>query len=300
MTGKIEIAGLTNAVTDIIINASYSEINKLGLKKGFHNSEADIPYQEFLRLIENKPCARVTGGSTGNVIIGAANLGARTALFGTVGDDFYGKAYIDEIKSKGIESLISIEKGESGVCYLFITPDCEKTSIAAMGVAGKYSFDLSELKKAEIFHTSGYELMTNAQRVKEAIEYSICIGAKISFDLADPCVITRQREDIEYILRKTHILFATEQEASELNAEINEICPIAVLKKGEKGSIVMHGKNKFAIPAYKVKVLGTNGAGDAYAAGFLTEYLKGSSLEKCGNAGSAYAAKMCSIKESHL
>ncbi|MBI5149047.1 adenosine kinase [Candidatus Pacearchaeota archaeon] len=299
MEKKIQIAGLTNAITDIIINVSYSELNRLGIKKGFHNSKENIPYLEFLKLIE-KPCVHATGGSTGNVIIGAANLGVTTALFGTVGDDSYGEEYIKEIESKGINSLINIEKGESGLCYLFITPDGEKTSISAMGVAGRYNFDLFQLKEAEIFHTSGYELMTNPSRVKETLEYAKTIGAKLSFDLSDPSAIIRQRENIEDILKSTHILFATEEEALELDYEISELCPIAILKKGERGSIVMQGKNKFVIPIYKVEVQGTNGAGDAYSAGFLAEYLKGSNLEACGHAGSSYAAKICSIKESHL
>ena len=72
------------------------------------------------------------------------------------------------------------------------------------------------------------------------------------------------------------------------------------MKKGKKGSIVREGDKEYKIPVYKTKVINTNGAGDAYAAGFLASYIKGLNIETCGLDGSYLASKVCSIEESHI
>lgn len=55
-----------------------------------------------------------------------------------------------------------------------------------------------------------------------------------------------------------------------------------IVKKGAKGAIGSDGKNIYDIEAIKPKALvDTVGAGDGFAAGFLTALLKGKSLEDC-------------------
>jgi 2-dehydro-3-deoxygluconokinase len=55
-----------------------------------------------------------------------------------------------------------------------------------------------------------------------------------------------------------------------------------VVKKGAKGAIGSDGKNIYDVEAIKPKALvDTVGAGDGFAAGFLTALLKGEILENC-------------------
>jgi ribokinase len=59
---------------------------------------------------------------------------------------------------------------------------------------------------------------------------------------------------------------------------------------GKKGCYVTDGKEKFLIDAYKVKVVDTTGAGDAYCAGFLYGLLMEKDLYTCGKLGNLIAS----------
>lgn len=303
----IDLAGLTNAITDILIPITEEELKIIGLRKGFYNSKSGISYADFIGVMSKKKITKHQGGSPANVIHNAASFQIRTALFGNVGNDSYGDEYIKSLEKAGIESYLnqSLEP-KSGVCYVMVTPDGEKTSIANMGIAGEYDFDLAPLKETKLFHTSGYELMTNPDRTLEAIAYAKSFGSRISFDLADPRAVKQQRQNVEKLLDSIDILFATVEEASELaKIELNSIlnalpCPIIALKLGNRGSVVKAGEQMYQLPICPVKVVNTNGAGDAYAGGFLTAYLKGSSVQDCGKFGSYVASLVVGKEESHL
>ena len=304
----VELAGLTNALTDIIAKVTDDDIKRLRLQKGYYNSQVGVTHQEFLTLLSQRESITIPGGSPMNVIHGATNLGVETALFGTVGDDKYGIEYVKFLEAAGIQSLINQIKGPSGICFVLVTPDGEKTSITSMGVAGDYNCDLSELASAKIFHTSGYELRTNPQKTLEALDYAKNIGAQISFDLADPDTVIGESVNLKELIPKIDMLFMTEAESTTLTGlspedgllEISQFCPIAILKKGKRGSTVMHRRSKYEIPIYKVEVVNTLGAGDAYTAGFLSGYIQGYPVDDWGKIGSHYAGMVCSVEGPHL
>ena len=65
-----------------------------------------------------------------------------------------------------------------------------------------------------------------------------------------------------------------------------------MVKRGEKGCYVASDEGCYEVPAYKVKVVDTTGAGDAFNAGFLYGLLKGKNLEDCARIGN-YLASLC-------
>jgi fructokinase len=95
------------------------------------------------------------------------------------------------------------------------------------------------------------------------------------------------------------ILFANEAEICSLY-QVNEFdaavelagaqVKLAVLTKSEAGSVIVQGVNRTAIEAVPVAVVDTTGAGDAYAAGFMTAYAKGESVREAGLLGARAAA----------
>jgi sugar/nucleoside kinase (ribokinase family) len=305
---KLDLIGLTNALTDITFRVTEIELGKIGIKKGGSNSLKEINQKIFLEILKQKEIKYCVAGSPGNVILNSSRLGLKTALFGSVGCDSKGKNYIKTLNENRITPFINQSIGDSGFCYILITPDGERTNIANIGVSGNFYFDFEKLKDTKFFHTSGYELITNPEKVKEAIKYTKKYGVKLSFDLADKTMVKREKSSIENLLEKIDILFATEEEARELTGEspykslelLSEICPIVALKKGRKGSIVKSRDEEHKIEPYPVKVMNTCGAGDAYASGFLFAHLKGFSLENCGTMGSYIASRVCASNEAHL
>ncbi len=302
-----DLISLTNAITDVIIEITEEEIIALGLKKGFSNIKANGSYEEFLNFISMKSQTIVAGGSPANVSRTASRLGLETAVLGTVGNDIYGDNFIKNLRELNVTSLLSVADGASGVCYIMVSPDREKTGIPVLGVSEKYNINLNNLYNVKVFHTSGYELMTNAHEVIKSIEYAKKNGASISFDLGDPRVIKSNGNESASLLDKIDILFGTDSELGALSdhtgrsiKDLSVACPIVIMKKGEKGSVVWGGGREYNIPIYKVKVVNTNGAGDSYSAGFLFGYLRNFGLEECGHMGSYIASRVCGMKEAYL
>ena len=82
-------------------------------------------------------------------------------------------------------------------------------------------------------------------------------------------------EEIEILLGETNIEDAIK---TFHNYGIEKV----IVKKGAKGAIGSDGKNIYDVDAIKPKALvDTVGAGDGFAAGFLTALLKGETLENC-------------------
>ena len=65
---------------------------------------------------------------------------------------------------------------------------------------------------------------------------------------------------------------------------------LPIVKLAERGAAVFSGGKVYYAKAEKVNAVESTGAGDAFAAGFLTAWLQGKSPEQCGQAGNTAAA----------
>lgn len=149
---KLNLIGLSNAMTDIIINVTESEMAQLRIKKLEYNRLKDIDEQAFFSLISEKKQRICQAGSPANVIFNCSALGLETALMGSIGDDKIGRKYLSKLKRAKIQSCLQVLEGESGICYILLTPDKERTNLAAIGVSGNFTLDT--YIPAKILHTS--------------------------------------------------------------------------------------------------------------------------------------------------
>lgn len=81
-----------------------------------------------------------------------------------------------------------------------------------------------------------------------------------------------------------------DQVARKLQQQGPKIC---VVTAGEQGSYIAGGGKVFHQPAYKVKAIDTNGAGDVFMGGFTYGLVKGWPLEKTARFAAAAAAITC-------
>lgn len=71
---------------------------------------------------------------------------------------------------------------------------------------------------------------------------------------------------------------------------------ILVLTLGENGSVILEANSEFRIPAERVKLVDTVGAGDSFSARFVCGILSGESVERSAREASKLAAEVCSAK----
>ena len=118
--------------------------------------------------------------------------------------------------------------------------------------------------------------------------------------------VVRQNLDFlqEMVERKLDIVFANEDESKAFTDRspresldvFSRLCDIAVVKEGAIGSHIATGDRKIFMPAERVQVEDTNGAGDAYAGGVLYGLCRGLDIEGCSRIGTRAGALMVSQK----
>jgi sugar/nucleoside kinase (ribokinase family) len=303
---KWDIVGMGNPLLDVVINIEEEMLAELKIKKGSMKLISQSESRKILKKLAHLEQILALGGSASNTISGANLLGSRTAFLGVVGKDEYGKAYESKMEKEGTVSHLSQHaKDKTGHVIILITPDGERTMLAHLGAA--INFSKAHLKKAEIaaskiLHIEAYQLEDKnlRQTVLHAIKIAKSGQVLVSLDLADTGLIERNKKLFKNIVKKhVDVVFANEQEAMAFADEKDPIkalhkiatsCQIAVVKLGEKGSLIKKGQKVFQIAPHKVKMENTNGAGDMYAGGILHGLINELDLQEAGEMASHVSA----------
>ena len=125
-----------------------------------------------------------------------------------------------------------------------------------------------------------------------AVMYAV---AKIPFKL-----ILKSLKPILPIVVFTAVLnlFFVTGEGEPLNAlqMLSELCELAVVKVGIKGALIKRGSEVVHVGIMAAaKRVDTTGAGDLYAAGFLSGLCEGLTLRQCGTIGAIVAGKVIEV-----
>ena len=295
----LDLLVVTNAITDKVYNVPQDFLERLGLNKGSEN-HAILRLNIAEHLQERSPLYESPAGSPANVGFSDAVLGLRTGLIGAVGDDPHGFAYKAKLQQYDIQDHVQTYSGESGICYTFITEDGERTFLSLMNLAPR--FDLTRAPvQARALHTSCYEVVGKENDFLEYLSRGKKAGAKISLDLADPKTCRKIGEKMPQLLDLVDILFASPEEyeaavgeqfsSPKMDSFKHEVL---CLKFGKDGSRIVTTTEDHRVPIFPATIVNTNGAGDSYAAGFLSSYLTGHSLLECGTRGSEIASRVIS------
>ena len=305
-----DVIGLGNALMDFLIEVDDHKLVELDLNKGeFHLVEKEKA-QELLRKIDEQQLKieTIPGGSAANTLKGVALLGGKSILCGKVGRDEHGEMYEQKMNGHGVNTRINKHDAVTGHAITFITPDTERTFSVHLGAALElYKEDILEddIAKSKILHLEGYQL---EGQTKETVLHAMNLAKKhqtlISIDLADPGVVRRNKELFTELLNDIDIVFVNEKEALEFTGleeeqaalELVKKVKMAVVKVGERGSIICTSNGITKIDVVKAEAIDTTGAGDSYAAGFLYGYCNDWELKDSGKLGSLLAAKVVEQK----
>jgi sugar/nucleoside kinase (ribokinase family) len=223
-----------------------------------------------------------------------------------VGEDKLGEFYINDMVENSIEPRFFKSKTTSTGCAVaLVSKDGERTFATYLGAAIELKAELlsKELFQGyDYFHIEGY-LIVNNDLIRKAIELAKQEGLKVSIDFASYNVVEENLDFLKEICKSVDIIFANEQEAKaftnkeaeDSHEEISQICEIAVVKIGKKGSLIKSGDKKVIIGKRERTCVDTTGAGDMYAAGFLAGLCEGRSLEVCGQMGSILASEVIEV-----
>lgn len=316
MTKINDVIGLGNTLMDFLIEIEDDTLKEFNLKKGEMHLEDELKAKEILRQLEKSSLKidLVPGGSAANTLKGVAFLGGGAILCGKVGQDQQGKKYVQEMEKLRVTSRIKEHPAfGTGHAITFITPDAQRTFSVHLGAAvhlAKEDILEEDIASSKILHLEGYQLEGKTQEaLLHVMELARKHGTLISLDLADPGVVRRNKNLLAQLVRtNVDILFVNEEEArafvglpaEEAVQALGKQVRIAVVKRGEKGSLIYADNQILKINPFPAKAIDTTGAGDSYAAGFLYGYCHDWSIEKAGKLGSLLAARVVEQKGVRL
>ena len=256
-----------------------------------------------------------SGGGGTNAAATFAKQGFRTAFCGMVGSDIFGKEIIEELKKIKIDTqfIFKTDLKPTNFSVIFNTgPKKDKTIIAYRGAAGllnKRIIPWSELK-AKWFYLAPLtgEL---ADMAEEIVNFAYKNKIKIAFN---PGKYQLSQKNLKRILKKVDVLFLNREEASlltkipynkekEIFKKLDYLCPGIAIIGSSKGIKASDNKRIYQFKSSKIKIVDRTGAGDAFASGFVSEFIKKNDIKyaiKLGMANSASCMKKLGAKQGLL
>jgi 2-dehydro-3-deoxygluconokinase len=268
---------------------------------------------EFGRLKDVQMFKRGWGGDTSNFIVAVARLGGKAGYICRIGDDEFGESFLDLWRSEGVDvSQIIIERGGfTAIYFISILPGGghDFTYFRKGSAASHYSpsdLNVEYLSKLKVFHSSGISMAISESCRETVIRAADIVkehGGLFSFDVNfRPKLWSPQyaKPHIEEAMMRADLLFVSREDISLLYGEnvdsvIERICSFArpraiIVKLGGEGCLIFSGGEKIMIPGFKVNVIDTTGAGDAFDGAFIVGLLEGKPLKEAGVFANAVGA----------
>ncbi|MXO86886.1 adenosine kinase [Altererythrobacter aurantiacus] len=306
---RYDVIAIGNAIVDVIASCEDDLIEELGLNRG---GMTLVDTERATELYDAMgPAREISGGSAANTLAGLASLGAQCAFIGQVADDQLGEVFAHDIRAAGIDFDTEAREGEppTGRCLIFVTPDGERTMNTFLGASQflpEAALTEEAIRSASILYLEGYLWDPEEPRgaMRRAISVARGAGRKVAFTASESFVIDRHGDDFRALIEEgmIDILFVNEGELATLTGEtefedgiaaLKDKLPVLVATRGPNGAVALAGGERAEVAAEPVaKVVDTTGAGDQFAAGFLSGHVKGEPLERCLRRGALAAAEV--------
>lgn len=303
------ILGIGNALTDMLVSLSSDEVLKqYQLAKGSMSLVDSQMQTDVLSSVAGCPYSLSLGGSAGNTIRAMARLGTEVGFIGKVGNDSTGDFYIQALRNVNVAPYILRSENQSGRCLSLVSPDGERTFVTHLGAAldlQAHDIDPMIFNGYDCLYVEGY-LVQDHDLIHNTMSKAKECGLKVAIDLASFNVVRENRAFLHNLVEKyVDIIFANEEETHEFSGlndvmeslhYIGKMCELTIIKTGTKGAIIKRGNEVVEVGIMAAaKRVDTTGAGDFYAAGFLSALCEGMSLRQCGTIGAITAGKVIEV-----
>lgn len=317
--------GMGNPLLDISSDVSSEYLAKYGLKANdaILAEAKHLPiYQD---LVDNYQVEYIVGGATHNSIRVAQWMLQKTfatSYIGCVGKDNFGKQLEERTLGGGVKVQYMVQDQEpTGTCACLITEKV-RSLVANLGAANCYKKTHLEKKEnwalveqAQVVYIAGFFLTVSTESILEVAKHCAANNKYFAMNLSAPFISLFFKEQLMSVMPYIDILFGNENEgeaiaqALELGTkDLKEIaCKLAALPKENKERkrivIITQGPDPVLlcengnvtessiIPIAAENILDTNGAGDAWVGGFLSQLVQGKSMKESLDGGH-YAANV--------
>lgn len=322
---KRVLLGMGNPLLDVSAVVSQEFLDKYDLKLANQilAEEKHIPMYKELAAMSN--VEYIAGGATQNSIRVAQwmlQVPGATSYMGSVGNDEFAKKMTATATSDGVNVQYMVDESTpTGTCAVCIN-GTERSLVANLAAANNYKVDHVKrpenwalVEAAKVVYSAGFFITVSPESILTVAQHC-CTHDKIyCMNISAPfiCQVPPFKKTLLEALPYVDFLFANELEAQAFadsegygTHDIEEIAlrisrlpkqnggraRTVVFTQGAEATVVAVNGRTTRYPVMKVdkeKIVDTNGAGDAFVGGFLSQLVCGKDISECVRAGH-YAA----------
>ena len=240
------------------------------------------------------------GGITANFALQARAVFPENdtiTIISAIGNDAGATVVRDRFKGSQIECRLTAREGASSVQYIEVMPDGEKDFVRFdEGVLRYFQLDRGD---RDVIAASDLRVIAKFQQICDFFESVMAIdnGGVTAVDFSDFAIHPDMSLLDKYINAIDISFFGLSSEDEDLidllEQKAEEHHKLFVITLGADGSIAFHGEDSASCAAIPVEtVVDTTGAGDAFAAGFLSQYCYGASVSESLSKGASLSAEI--------
>ncbi|HOK53401.1 MAG TPA: PfkB family carbohydrate kinase [Armatimonadota bacterium] len=286
----LSFIGILRDVSYDVIGIGYGAVDFLGIVPSYPSIDAKTEMEQV--TIQG-------GGVTTTAMVAAARLGARVSYIGVTGDDLIGKFALAELQKENVDtSHVIIRHGSnSPFSLIVIDKPTGKRNIfwtnAGITTVKPEELDKEHILSARVLHVDNHEPAAATQAAKWAND----AGIPVLMDAGS------MRPGVSELIQYVDVLVASHRFAIECTGETDLMTAarklmtgrrqISVVTNGDNGCACITRDDEFHLPAFKVDVVDTTGAGDVFHGAFSFGLAKGWDARKIAVFASAVAAIKC-------
>jgi 5-dehydro-2-deoxygluconokinase len=274
-----------------------------------YSEEPHVPLPQVRKF------SRYVGGSSANMAVGLARLGASVGMIASLGCDSLSEFLIQFLKAERVDTsrIQTVPGFLPSLCLTEISPpDCFPQVFYRRDPADTRlevtHEDESYISQSRMFVTTGTSLCASPAREStyRALERAKDAGCRVVLDVDYRSMSWTKPEDagmaVRLALPFVDVLIGNDLElklvagVDGLDAAVTKLrkVPMLVSKLGANGTRVWAGDKPVYLAPYSVPVVSTIGAGDGFASGYLFGLLRGLPVIECLHYGNAAAAVVVS------
>lgn len=319
--------GMGNPLLDISAVVDKDFLDKYGLKSNDQILAEDKHKALFEEIVKKFKVEYHAGGATQNSMKIAQWMIQEPhkvcTFFGCIGNDKFGEILKQKAEEAHVDAhYYNQEEEPTGTCAACIT-GANRSLVANLAAANAYKkdkhLDLEEnwelVEKAKVYYIAGFFLTVSLESILKVAKHAADNNKRFCLNLSAPFICQFFKDNLMQVMPYVDVLFGNETEAATFADEqgfetkdVEEIAKkaqalpkdnkkrqrVVVITQGKDGTVMAQSDKVGTFPVLEIDakdIVDTNGAGDAFVGGFLSELVQEKALEQCVRAGH-YAANV--------
>jgi ribokinase len=252
--------------------------------------------------ISGEDLAIIPGGKGANQAVAAARQGAQVSMLGRVGSDSFGPTLTGNLQQNHVDTTyVLTDKSATGTAIIVVAANGQNSIVLSPGANGKVmptdvdAFPFQDVDMLLLQFEIPLETVIHAASIARQNGLRVILNpapARPIPDslLADVDILVPNESELQLLTGMP----VTETASAEAAAKtlLAKGVQTVIVTLGEKGALLVTPEQIQLIPAFKVEVIDTTAAGDAFIGGLAAALLKDKPLEEAvryGNASGALA-----------